>query len=91
MERLRWTAQDLYRATGHYGDVGSLHDVEEHLRTGDHLPREKRSYIAAALWDAELDATELRAPTGPAAPDVIAPPRRSAWQRARRRLWRRTT
>lgn len=58
MKRLGWSARDLYVATLHYGDVGSLEDVQEHLRTGDHLPPAKKSYIAAALWEAELAAPD---------------------------------
>lgn len=63
MERLGWSARDLYLATLHYGDVGTLEDVEEHLRTGDHLAPAKKAYVVAALWEAELDAVE-RGPEG---------------------------
>jgi hypothetical protein len=58
MQRLGWTVHDLYLATLHYGDVGTEADVEEHMRTGDHLPPAKKVFIAAALWDAEVASLE---------------------------------
>jgi hypothetical protein len=54
IKRLGWTAQDLHVAALQYGDVGTLDDVTEHLRTGDHLPPDKKMFVAAALWDAEV-------------------------------------
>ena len=56
MRRLGWGASDLYVAALVYGDVGTLHDVELHLRSGDHLGPMARAYIDSALRDAELDA-----------------------------------
>ena len=45
----------MFLATLPYGDVGTVDDVAEHLRTGDHLPSEKKAFIAATLlWDAEV-------------------------------------
>jgi hypothetical protein len=88
MDHLGWTANDLYLATFGYGDVGSLHDVQEHLRTGDHLSPAKKNYVAAALWDAELDATSAQAPKATGSVDAVARPTRSIWQRVRRRLAR---
>jgi hypothetical protein len=87
MDRLGWTAHDLYVATLEYGDVGSSHDVQEHLRTGDHLSPAKKAYVAAALWDAEIEV--VGAPDTGDAPEHVevadAPrsPRRLA------RLWER--
>lgn len=57
-ERLGWTAQQLHIAALTYGDLGTYEDVEEHLRTGDHLPPEKRAFVAAARWDAEVAELE---------------------------------
>lgn len=54
IERLGWTAQQVFVAAIEYGNVGTAADVAEHLRTGDHLPAEKKALIAAALWDAEV-------------------------------------
>jgi hypothetical protein len=58
IERLGWTTQQVFSAAIQYGDVGSEDDVAEHLRTGDHLPPEKKTFIAAALWDAEVVSLE---------------------------------
>lgn len=56
IERLGWTTQQLYIAAMGFGHVGTIEDVREHLRTGHHLPHEKSTFIAAALWDAEITA-----------------------------------
>jgi hypothetical protein len=58
IERLGWTTQDVFSAAVRYGDVGTVEDVAEHLRTGDHLPPEQKAFIAAALWDAEVVSLE---------------------------------
>ena len=54
MGRLKWSASDLYVATVRFGDVGTEADIAEHMRTGNHLPPEKRVLVTAALWDAEV-------------------------------------
>lgn len=65
LDRLGWTARDVFNATLHYGDVGTVADVEKHLATGDHLAPAKKALVAAALWDAELDRAEAqRQPAG---------------------------
>jgi hypothetical protein len=58
IERLGWTPQEPLLAAIRYGDVGTVEDVAEHLRTGDHLPPGQQAIIAAALWDAEVAALE---------------------------------
>lgn len=77
MQRLGWNPRELYLAALNYGDVGSLHDVQEHLRTGDHLSPEQKYYLATALRDAELDATKTPTPTGTPSLDVVAAPQPS--------------
>jgi hypothetical protein len=58
IERLGWTTDQVFAAAIQFGEVGTVEDVAEHLRTGDHLPPEKKTFIAAALWDAEVVSLE---------------------------------
>ena len=55
LDRLGWSAHDLWVATFGYGDVGTFADLTQHLASGNHLGPAAVACIAAALNDALLD------------------------------------
>ena len=60
IRRLGWSRNDLWMAFLAIGGNGTASDLDQHLRTGNHLVDAQRDCLAAALNDGLIDAGDLR-------------------------------